>query len=120
MATGEPVYQKRKHEFQRINIEEHNEQQDSVKDDGEIILEAIAPKEFVLIEPNDEQQRETDREGSKAAHRFHQFGEGFRNLERHHQQRYGKSKHCVAQAFDARDFVTAPAKFVHIADVFVD
>src|SRR5690348_12681512 len=58
VPTGKLINEERKDEFQRIDVKENDKQQHPVENNREIIRETIMPKEFVLIEPNYEQERE--------------------------------------------------------------
>ena len=56
----------------------------------------------------------------KPAHRCGQLGEGLGHLERNHKQGYCEGEYRIAQAFNARDFVTAPTEVSWLAQLFLD
>src|SRR5207247_5609155 len=56
LAPGEQIEHQGKHKLQRINVKEHDEQEDTVEQHREVVLQSVAPEELVLIEPDDEEQ----------------------------------------------------------------
>src|SRR5437016_3185733 len=83
-------------------------------------MQAVSPKELVLIEPNDKEERERNRKSAKTAHRVHQLTEGPRDFKRHNQQRNRESEHGIAQPFGTRDLMAAPTKLLVVSDAFID
>ena len=108
------------HEFQRIDIEQNHKQQNRIEANRETVLQSITAKEFILIEPDHEQQGEADSERAEAAHGLHQLAKGFGNFQRHNQQRDREPENGIAKALGARDLMTAPAKLFVVADALVD
>src|SRR5712664_1925199 len=79
------AHQKGEEKLQRIDVEQNNKQQYRIEANREIVLQSITAKEFILIEPDHEQQREANSERAKAAHGLHQLAKGPGNFERHNQ-----------------------------------
>ena len=70
-ASRKQIDEQRKDELQRVDIEDHDEQQHAIEQHREVVLQAITTKEFVLVVPDNEKQREANRKGAEAAHRLH-------------------------------------------------
>src|ERR1700686_2003402 len=120
IASGEQVDHQGEDKLQRIDVEEDDEQQDTVEQHCDVVLQAVAPKELVLIEPDDKEQGEGNREGAETSHRVHQLTERPGHFQRDHQQGHGKCEHRITQTLNARDLMAAPAKLLVIANAFVD
>ena len=100
------------YKLQRINEEENGEEQREIENDRDAIFESVAAEERVLRVPETRQHDECDDERAEAAHRRQKFRRRLRHFERHDEQRDRKSEYGVAESFDARDLMTAPAETV--------
>jgi hypothetical protein len=74
-------------EFERVNVEEDNEEQDVVQENGEAVLQTVAAKEQVMFVPDPGHDSETDSESAEAAHRLHQFTLRLRHFQGDDQER---------------------------------
>jgi hypothetical protein len=104
------------HELERIDVEEHDEEQRGVHPEDDVVLQAVAPEKDIVLPPDHHEQPEADRERQESAHHAHELGEGLRHLERDDEERDGEREHGVGEALDARDLVSAPAEAVAPAD----
>jgi len=68
--------------LQRIDVEEHDEQQEGVQRGDDPVVQRVAAEEVVMLEPDVDEDEEADAEGNDAAHHLGQFVERFRRLER--------------------------------------
>src|SRR5439155_22657865 len=118
--SREQADQKGEEKLQRIDVKQNHKQQNRIEANREIVLQSITAKEFILIEPDHEQQGEADSERAKTAHGLHQLAKGFGNFQRHNQQRDREPENGIAKALGARDLMTAPAKLLVVANAFVD
>jgi hypothetical protein len=98
------------HEFERIDVEQHQEEQDGVEDNGVGVLHPEATEERVVLGPDPDQYRETAREGREAHHELHQLVVVARHLEGDHQERQRKGEDRIAERLQPRHFVPAPPK----------
>src|SRR4051812_8994502 len=100
MESEKLVDQKVEHELQRVDVEEHDEQQRAIQDDGHHVLKTVTAKEKVLVIPDLEQEGEADGEGGEALHCRQELREGFRHFQRYDQERDREPEHGVAESFD--------------------
>ena len=80
------------------------------------VLEAVSPKEYVVVEPHRVEQPTRDRKGEESSHGCKQFIEGVGDLQGYHKQRECKGEDCVGKTFYTRDFLTPPGEALFSAD----
>src|SRR6185295_5589774 len=117
MSAHHSVNERGEQKLQRVHVKQHHKQERGIQYDRRHVLEPIAPEKLVLIEPNDEEQNKTDRKRAKAAHRMSQLAEGLRHFKGNYQQGDGERKNSVAETFNSRDLMAAPAKFPVLPNV---
>src|ERR1700674_2282615 len=111
-AQDYSVNEKIKKKLQRINVEKHDEEQEAGQKPDEAVLETEAPAVEIMMVPDHRENGEADAEGHKTAHRFHQVGEGFRDLERDDQQRQSECEDGIAERLQPRHLAPANPKTV--------
>ena len=65
------------------------------------VLQTVAAEELVVVVPERNQDRKTDREGGKFAHRSQQLIERLGHFDRDAQQGEREAEHYVAQGLDS-------------------
>jgi hypothetical protein len=102
------VDHQRPDELQRVDVEEDDEEEEGRHPRREVVVEAVAPEELVVHEPDVEEHREGDGEGEEAAHHHEQLVERAGHFERDDEQRDGEGEDAVGERLDARDVIQPP------------
>ena len=73
-------------------------------------MEAVSPKELVLIVPDQHEQCEADRKCDESLHSLKKLRERRRDFQRNDEEGDGKGKDGIRKAFDTSDLAAPPAK----------
>ena len=98
----------REHELQRIDEEQHQEQQHAVQEDRQPILGVELAEERVVLDTRSSRPARTSaRTARSRAGSAFSASKSVGHFERDDQQRQREAEHRVAEAFDARDLAAA-------------
>src|SRR5258705_2319243 len=96
VASRNFIDQEGEQKLQRIDVEQHYEQQPSIQHYGQGVPQAISAAKLILTEPNEKEQHEADEKRAEPVHRLRQFSKRLRHLERNDQQSNRKREHGIA------------------------
>ena len=82
----------------------------------EVIIEAVAPEELVVVIPHLIEQQEGDRKGEESSHTSKQFIEGIGDLQGYHKQRNCEAEDGVSKTFDTQYILASPGETFFAAD----
>lgn len=101
-----------KKKFERVNVKQHDEEENGIEHEGYAVLHRIATEELIVGVPKQTEQAKTNRKRDKPTDRDTQLTKVFRKLERDDEQSKSKAKDYVAENFQAREESSAEAEAI--------
>src|SRR5580658_5493703 len=94
-------------EFQRVHIEQHEEQQQAVEEYAPGVLQSITPEETIVVEPQVGEQGKADAKGPKTPQGLHECLKAPGNFEGNYQQRNCEGEDSIRKPFQT-GYLPAP------------